>query len=122
MTNPTLPGFTAEASVPQSTARHRAPRAAPVDAAVTPAQLDWSSLLKEGYHKRRVPADIDCPPGQAPTFVEGGSIPKYCSVTQVVYSYAERRFIEVTSEYQCGWTFVAPHWECQERRLRVFGG
>ena len=121
MTNSTLPGFTAQASLHPSAAHHHARGAAPVDAAVSPAQLDWTSILKEGYAER-VEFGIPCPSGQVGEFVEGGSTPRYCTVKQLVYSYADRRFIEVTSEYQCGWDFVLPHWECRERRLQVWRG
>jgi transposase len=54
----------------------------------------------------------------------GGSAaecPRALPVDAIGDSYADRRPIEVTSEYQSGWTFVTPHWECQERRLHVSG-
>jgi hypothetical protein len=121
MTNHTVPGFTAEAALYPRTA-HRGRRGAPsADIAVIPAQLDWVSILNKGYRYRHEPG-TSCGPGQVLEFVEGGVTTEYCTAVEVYYDYATHMFRERTYEYPCGWTAVQPHWECRDRRLRVWRG
>ena len=109
-----LPGFSAHRSLPRSQPSHagRATRQVllfddaaqstpPSDAAVTPAQLDWTSLLKEGY-RERVQFGIDCPPGHLPKLV-----------TECVWSLP---IYECTWLGGGGYTCRIKRWECQQSR------
>ena len=112
MTNHTVPGFTAEAALYPRTAHHGRHGAPSADIAVIPAQLDWVSILNEGYRYRQVFADIDCPPDQRPTLVRecAWSLPLYDCVCLGGGSFKCEIKRWVCQAYQ-------ETWQCQPRTL-----
>jgi hypothetical protein len=122
-----LPGFGALHSLPRSepsdtgsTARRvpswsRDARAAPLTGnPVIPAQLDWVSILKEGYRYRQVFADIDCPRDQRPTLVREcvWSLPLYDCVW-----LGGGRFKCEIKRWVC--QAYQETWQCQPRTLSL---
>lgn len=114
-----LPGFTAEASLRPIAAHYHGRRAAPTDATVTPAaQHDWTQLLVSTRFRQPV-EEFNCPFGTRPTYVEQERRTIWCEAWGYVCCDEQGKRYWKKVRYECGWEFVAPHWECRLPPIRV---
>jgi hypothetical protein len=103
------PGFTAEASLYRSQGQYRTRRSGSAQTAVVPSQI-----RSVNYPRRPWFGVVnDCPPGQRLVHVPDKWVPKYCKTKRLEYDLGLMMWIEVESEYECGWTHAPAHWECQ---------